>query len=474
MKMTRLILLSITILSSLDISIASENSNHQPRYIFYFIGDGMGMAQAQIGQEYLQAKHKTDTGYCFFNFPIRTFVTTFAETRKITGSAAAGTALASGIKTSINTIGKTTDRTCNAVTISDICKQSNIKIGILSSVHLNHATPASFYAHNNDRNNYYEIAQDIPASGVDFFAGGGLKYPQGKGGKRSSIYEQINDAGYYIPTSYQALAEAGKETKIFFDSKKALHTDILQYRIDRQSQSYPTLADLTEKASDHLYNKTGFFMMVEGGAIDWTCHSNDAASLVQETIDFELAIRKAYAFYLKHKDSTLIVVTADHETGGLGLGSATMKYEMNLPILENQKRSLGIIQDSVKSALANHADFATCKAIIGYFTGLGTTIMLSSEENNLLIDAYTKSMKEIEAGNEAWQDLLSPTAVKLLAAKAGVGWTTNAHTCIQVPVYAIGAGSEQFMSVKDNTDIPKLLKLMIAGTETELIDCSKK
>ncbi len=447
----------------------AANENSHIKYVFYFIGDGMGLVQAQLADEYLKSQYGRDTGLCFIKFPSRSFVTTYADNRLITGSAAAGTALASGHKTSIGTIGKNTDRTCDLKSVSVLCASSGMKTGVLSSVFINHATPASFYAHTDSRNNYYEIGMQIPASGIDFLAGGSILQSKGADGNLPDVYASADKAGYGIPGSLAEISTLSKDKKVLFTTDKAFGTDILTYRINR-SASDASLADLTAKAIEHLTNPSGFMIMVEGGAIDWACHENDAAAAIQETIDMDLAVREALAFYKAHPNETLIVVTADHETGGMALGCAETGYESDLSILRYQKASNGIIADTLKKAIANGADFEKCLALIGQYTGLGTEVSLSEQDKTQLKTSFGHSLYYLQGNKNQYTDTyggknpMVVCALKMLACKAGVGWATYAHTSVAVPVYAIGAGAEQIAEVRDNTDIERSIMKIISGT----------
>lgn len=454
--------------------MANANTNKEAKYIFYFIGDGMGITQAQLANDYLEAKHDKDTGLVFYTFPYRTIMTTHAHERYITGSAAAATALATGHKTSINTISKNHAHSCDIVAIPSVAKKTDFKTGIISSVFINHATPACFYAHDIHRSNYYEIALDLPKSGIDFFAGGGFKHPKGKEKDKKSAYEFAREAGYYIPNSFDAFLKAPRDKKLLFSTDVALNTGILKYRIDRQEE-YPSLAQLTKKGIDYLDNDKGFFIMIEGGAIDWAGHANDAGTIIHETIDFDLSVREAFEFYKSHPDETLIIVTADHETGGLALGSAKTQYESNLPLIDNQKRSKGELSDSLKAVLKNDGDYEQCLQVISYYTNLNKSITLNDLEKKQLSEAFEETKQYLERESKEYSEIygtynpLAVTALKILAAKAGIGWTTYAHTAVQVPVYAIGAGAEKVMEVHDNTDLAKVILNIISGKpDTEL------
>ena len=471
MILRRLITACVFLLLTIGLSSATSK-NVRAKYVFYFIGDGMGLVQAQLADEFIKAEHGRDTGLAFFTFPARSFVTTFAQNRLITGSAAAGTALATGHKTSVNTIGKNTDRSCNILSVSSMCSAMGMKTGVLSSVFINHATPASFYAHADDRNNLYDMSMQIPASGIDFFAGGDILHPRGADGNEPDAYLAAQKAGYAIPLSLAGIDSVSKGQKILFTTGKALGTDILSYRINRPA-SYPSLGDLTVKAIDRLYGPAGFIIMVEGGAIDWNCHENDAASAIQETIDMDLAVREALRFYRAHPHETLIIVTADHETGGMALGCSQSAYQSDLLLLKHQKASLGIIEDTLKKVINAGADFEKSLALIGQYTGLGTAVPLSNDEKDQLKTSYGHCLYYLQGNKKQYTDIyggknpMVVCALKMLACKAGVGWTSYAHTAAAVPVYAIGVGTENFANMRDNTQITQFILQQVTGTSQQ-------
>ena len=201
-------------------------------------------------------------------------------------------------------------------------------MGIATSVGIDHATPGAFYAHQPDRNMYYEISLDLAKTGFDFYAGSGFNCRD-----TQKIFAAIEQAGYTIARGTDEYKEKCDDAqKMLLIQEEGYLPFSLPYAIDRKEGDL-TLAQITESAIDFLTedNRKGFFLMVEGGKIDWACHDNDPATVVNEVIDFDNAIKVAYEFYQKHPKETLIVVTADHETGGLGLGNSD--YTLNLKAL---------------------------------------------------------------------------------------------------------------------------------------------
>lgn len=448
----------------LFVLLAGMASAQTAKYVFYFIGDGMGVNQVNGTEMYL-AEQEGRIGaksLLFTSFPVASVATTFSATNSVTDSSAAGTALATGSKTYNGAIGMD-DQKQPLQSVAAQAKAAGKKVGVATSVSVDHATPAAFYAHQPDRDMYYEIATDLPKAGFDFYAGGGFLKPTTTADQKEapSIFPIIEAAGYTVARGLQEYqskaAEAGKMVLI---QKEGAAPDCLPYAIDRQEGDL-SLAEITQSAIDFLTKgkDKGFFLMVEGGKIDWACHGNDAATVFHEVVDMDNAIRVAYEFYKKHPKETLIVVTADHETGGLGLG--TGPYKLNLKVLDAQKQS----QDELSRAITNLRrmrkviNWEEMKEFLGEKMGFWKELPLNWEQEKMLRDAYEDSFVKkhvvFEESLYAKTEPLAVAAKKVMSQLAYLGWCSGGHSAGYVPVYAIGAGSKLFMGKMDNTDIPK-------------------
>ena len=436
----------------------------QAKYVFYFIGDGMGVNQVNGTEMYL-AEQEGRIGVkplLFTTFPVAGMATTFSATNSVTDSSAAGTALATGAKTYNGAIGMDDDKNV-LQTVAEKAKKAGKKVGVTTSVSVDHATPAAFYAHQPNRNMYYEIALDLPKAGFDFYAGGGFLKPTTTADKQEapSIFPIIEEAGYTIARGLDEYkAKAGDAKKMVLIQKEGAEPSCLPYAIDRQEGDL-TLAEITESAISFLTkgNKKGFFLMVEGGKIDWACHGNDPATAFEEVIDMDNAIKVAYEFYKKHPKETLIVVTADHETGGIGLG--TSKYELHLKSLMNQKQSQDLLSRSITDLrkMRKVINWEEIKDFLGEKMGFWKELPVTWEQEKMLRDAYEESFVNkhvvFEESLYAKTEPLSVAAKKVMSQIAMVGWTSGNHTAGYVPVFAVGAGSKLFMGKMDNTEIPK-------------------
>lgn len=327
MKKTLLILLLVT--------LSVMGMAQKPKYVFYFIGDGMGFNHVALGG---------GDSLCFTKFPAKGNLTTKSASSKITDSAAAGTALATGSKTSNGTLGMLPDRETKLKSVAYDAHQSGRMVGILTTVSVDHATPAAFYANVEQRGMAYEIASQLPTTGFELFAGAGFVKPK-------ELFDTFADSAYVVVRGRNAELTSPKMIWIQDEGK---NMGELPFALSDRKADDMTLPEMTKKAITFLSSdeSKGFFMMVEGGKIDWAAHSNNALNVRGEVIDFAQAVAHALAFYEAHPDQTLIVVTADHETGGLSLDpigwSSKDHTAANVPIY-----AIGVGADNFAKPLDN-------------------------------------------------------------------------------------------------------------------------
>lgn len=447
-------------------SVIALLSMAQAKYVFFFIGDGMGPNQVLTAEMY-QAALEGKIGrvpLLMTQFPYSGQAATFSSSWGITDSAASGTCLASGKKTNNGMIGQTPDGE-NAYSVASQLKKEGWGIGIMSSVPVDHATPASQYAHAEKRYEYYKIGTHLAESGFDFFGGGGFQSPENKeDASAPNLYALCKQHGYTLVGSYEEAQKKIKKEKILLVPQKDLDNpskgaDALPYAIDRQEGDL-SLAEIVDVAIKHLSRYERFYMMAEGGKIDYSGHGNDGATNIHEVMDFDAAIAVAYRFYEQHPDETLIVVTADHETGGMTLGNAYGEFELQL--LAHQQCSSGALSDLLSALHKEQGDALTweqVKALLTEQTGLYGAVAVNEEEDKVLQDAFANMMRKQESMKTLYKDInaLAATALKTLNNKAGLGWTTDGHTAAAVPVFAVGVGAERFTGWMDNSEIaPRL------------------
>lgn len=448
----------------------------QPKYVFYFIGDGLGASQRQFSEFFLREKTNNPSRELLMNsLDVAGINTTYAADTLITDSAAAGTALASGIKTNKGVIGK--DPAGNDVkTLIEAAEQEGRVTGIITTTRLTHATPAAFCAHNISRGNENEIAEDILASNVDFIAGGGIRHfiPQAmkvengdaigntiksKRKDDKNLVREFQAKGYDTFIGMEgaktfARTDFSKKDKVF----AAFTYTHMPYEIERSSQypDVPSIARMTRAGIEVLSKSpNGFFLMIEGGRIDHAAHANDPTGVIHDTLAFDAAIKEAYDFLLKHRDETLIVVVGDHETGGMGLGMDSMGYKLDMTALMATTVS---VEDSLAYGAGRYkGDRGAYLTFLGDKFGL--TDLTEAESARL-----TKAMADADAGMTMGYYKVNPaalTAAHLLSERANINWTTTIHTATMIPMGATGVGARRFSGFKDNTEIAMAMAALL-------------
>ena len=439
------------------------------KYVFLFIGDGMAMPQISSAEVYATARSSKDinvTRLGFTRFPVAGLTTTYDAGTFITDSASAVTAIATGNKTLSGVINMDPGKTRSYKTIAEYAHEAGMKVGIVSTVTLNHATPAGFYARVPSRSNYYDIAVQMGKSGFEYFGGGRVDQPTGKNRDQPDAVELARAQGYtYVnsPEAFRALKPgAGKVIAV---NQVLQDSGSMPYEIDRQSGDL-SLADYTRKGIELLAGgPQGFFLMVEGGKVDWACHANDAGSSIGDVLAFDAAIREAAAFAELHPAETLIVVTGDHETGGMTIGFAGTQYETFFDKVALQKKSYIAFDTEVlgpykKNTPKERAKLSDLIPAIKEAFGIDYD-SLSGFQKEQIEFSFQRSM-----GNEQIRPIqedqfllyggYEPLTVKLtqtMNQTAGIGWTSYAHTGVPVPTFAKGVHQELFGGYYDNTDI---------------------
>ena len=466
----------------------SNETGKTPKYVFLFIGDGMSYPQIQSTSDYLGALNDEDYWQAqpslddnqgaildgpeylnFMNFEGVGTAVTFDSNSFAPDSASTATSIATGHKTYSGSINVDETGTVEYETIAEQLKaQKGYEIGVITSVNLNHATPAAFYAHQASRSSYYEIGLEMVESDFNYFAGGGLLDPTGSEGDQTDLYQLAQEAGYTVARTYaEADAISADTDKAIIIEENLADSDAIPYEIDRTDDMW-SLADYVEKGIEVLDNDTGFFMMCEGGKIDWACHANDAGSSIHDTQALADAVQVAIDFAAEHPDETLILVTGDHETGGLTIGFAGTDYDTYLDLLENQKISYAKFDsDYVASYKENKTPFEDVLSDIEELFGLKAQgaaddkLVLTEYEMEQLRAAYEKSVNGTAASQYEQEEYvlygtyepLSVTITHIINNKSGISFTSYSHTGLPVAVLAEGVGAENFSGYDDNTQI---------------------
>ena len=505
-------LLLILALAFGPVAAKAEEPESKVKYVFLFIGDGVSFPQRTAAEYYKanldsprhfddligRAKKKIskETGVTTFkpgasrllmnSLPVQGVSSTYSVNSVITDSAAAATAIATGRKTRHGVLAMSPDLKEKYTSMATMAKAKGRKVGIITSVSLDHATPAAFYANQPSRISYYEIACQIPASGFDFFGGGGFKQLKNTI-EAKHVLTVLEEAGYTIARSKSAIEALGQgDLKAVAINQNLDQEKALPYAVDSKAEDL-SLAGFVNKGIELLDSPDGFFMMIEGGKIDWACHANDALSAIKDVLALDEAVAVAYGFLQKHPDETLIVVTGDHETGGMAVGFAGTRYDSFLEYLAVQNGShfaftkkldemkkdgpltmekiypaineffgLKLFSESELKWLNKKAASGDLKAI----RELAFALQPYEVENLQRALIMSKAKISERSKNDyafiarfGYYDPLTSMLTQILNNKAGIGWTTFAHSGLPTPVSAAGSGAESFAGYYDNTDI---------------------
>lgn len=276
----------------------------KPKNIIFLIGDGMGVSQVFAGLVGNQGKLFIE------NCRHIGFSKTQSSDNFITDSAAGGTALSTGVRTYNGAIGVNPD-TIPVKTILEEAEENGLATGLVSTSAITHATPASFIAHQKKRSMYEEIAADFLKTDIDVFIGGGLAHFIGRKDKRNLLNE-LKEKGYTVEN------DLAKIQKVKSGKLAGLTAQVHNGRMEERGDMLPIATKTAINILDKNSNGDGFFVMIEGSQIDWGGHANSSIYIVEDMLDFDRAIGEAIKFAAKDGE-TLVVVTADHETGGMAI-----------------------------------------------------------------------------------------------------------------------------------------------------------
>ncbi|WP_076414270.1 alkaline phosphatase [Shewanella sp. UCD-KL12] len=428
------VLSGIALLASISVSANTDTPVHTmlgdapsvPKNIVIMIGDGMGPAYTSA---YRYFKDNPDTQEIEQTVFDRLLVGTSSTyparvSGYVTDSAASATALATGVKSYNGAISVDVNKQ-PIETIMEKAKARGLATGVAVTSQINHATPAAFLSHNESRRNYDELAISYLSTDADVMLGGGQRYFP------ASLIEKFEAKGYQYLADFSQLdsVNQGKVIGLFADVQ-------LPWAIDDKESN--KLSKMTAKALELLsQNEKGFVLLVEGSLIDWAGHNNDIATAMGEMEEFANAIEVVEQFIRQNND-TLMVVTADHNTGGLSIG-ANDEYKWDTSILRGIKASPDFIAND---ALKDGDWLARVTLSLGF---------VPNEQDVIQLSTARMQGKEVMT-----------TAIKLLIDRhSNTGWTTGGHTGVDVQVFATGPASSLFSGYQDNTDIAaKLISLL--------------
>lgn len=307
-----------------DSIILEEAREIRPRNVVLMIGDGMGLAQITA------ALYSNDNRLALEAFPIVGFHKSYAANDLVTDSAAGATAFSCGVKTYTGAIGVTRD-TLPCKTILEEAEERGLATGLVATSTIVHATPAAFAAHASIRYSYEEIAADFMKLEIDLLIGGGKRYFDRRDEDDRNLYEELKNRGYFVSDYFKEPLD-----QIYFSTKR----NIVYFTADTQppaaSLGRRYLPYASNQAVRFLNGKTekGFFLLIEGSQIDWGGHSRNSEIVITEMLDFDKAIKEVYDF-ARRDGNTLIIVTADHETGGLAINPGSELNNLNLAFTSN-------------------------------------------------------------------------------------------------------------------------------------------
>jgi alkaline phosphatase len=459
--LTSLMILSCGQLQASDDVKTNTISDGSPKNIIMIIGDGMGPAYTSAYRYFHDDPNTPEIEQTVFD---RHFVgnsSTYpaAESGYITDSAASATALSTGIKSYNGAIGVNVNKQ-PVETVLEYAKQSGKKTGVVLTLQINHATPAAYLAHNVHRYNYNAIADSYIDDGIkaDLYFGGGWKYFIRE--DRNIVDEFIQSGFHYIDKYSEISTIPANKSVLGLFAETGLPwalDDTNKYR----------LSMMTQAATKQLENDNGFFMLIEGSQIDYGGHARDIAAAMHEMDDLAKTLEYLETYVKKHPD-TLVVITADHSTGGLSIGKKTERSNPNI----NSKylwqpeflRGMTMSPETIaKRFIDKELSLTQLGELLSF--KITATDMENLQQAKLADHQIVKQfkllaidVKKSKRKPRPYQSVLN-VITKIIDVKTNTGWgsisPSGTHTGIDVPVFAFGKGSEIFSGFQDNTDIAK-------------------
>ena len=436
-----------------------------PKYIFLFLADGAGIAHMEITRQYNRVIYNTGLVISDKIMAEGTvgLMTTHAANSLTTDSAAAATAMALGCKAKLGVLGICADGTL-AKSVVEIAREKGMRIGLVTNATVYDASPAAFTTHVDDRRQYRSIIDRYIAIAPDVILGGGREQftPNSQPGshtadKKDSILSFTN-MGYSYAANKQELERIQKGKVLGLFAKRDM-----SFEVDRDTKTEPSVYDMTKAAIRLLGNDNprGFFAFIENENIDTAAHLSDVAALIKDYREFDRAVGLAYDFYRKYPLDTLILVTSDHETGGLGFTMGLKDLDhvpdgKRLSATADDLKKIESITISLRKAtkiLGAHPTAAALDELMkDYFSGF-----------RLAPDIKEAILKQQPLSRTLY---LVPTAHALgmmVANNTQAYWQTSAHTNHPVFVAALGPGAERFRGYQDNVDFGNNLKGVVEG-----------
>ncbi|MDE6310498.1 MAG: alkaline phosphatase [Muribaculaceae bacterium] len=461
----------LSILTALTLAGGAIAAAEAPKYIFYYIGDGMGMGPIMAAESYWREIRGEEKPLNMMQMSVAGWTRTFSASSPVTDSAAAGTALSTGSKTRNGMLGQDAD-SLDVTSVARICKDRGMGVGVLTSVAADDATPGAFYAHVPYRKMFYDIDCALAASGYDFVGGAGIQGTSDKDGAPTDVASRLASEKVQVLYGPGAIDSIGDGRVLLLNYEGSRPWNV-GYTIDSIGSQTLNLPQMTRTCLAHLEKRApqGFFMMVEGGNIDHALHGNDGGAAIKEILNFDEAIGVAFDFYLAHPDETLILVTADHDTGGMSLGNRALHYEAKLGLFDAQRISKEEFSELCKGLLKSRRNYTwdDMKEILTEKLGFFTVVPVSAEQETGLREQFEKTFHERNSKDQetlyASFNAFAVDVFRILNDAAGVGFTTTSHTGNPVPVFAVGVGADRFKGFNNNTDLPRHILDILNGKD---------
>jgi alkaline phosphatase len=449
---------------------AGQTQPTSPKYVFLFLADGGGIAHLEIMRQYNRQVHNEGM---VISDKIMTegsvgLMTTHAANSLSTDSAAAATALASGCKAKIGALGVCADGSV-PVTVMEYARRRGMRIGLVTNSTVYDASPAAFVCHVPNRRHFASIIDRYIELEPDVILGGGKEYfiPRSQAGSgrndETDAIAAFQRKGYQIASNKLELerASGGRLLGLFSDKE-------MSFEIDREKNTEPSVYDMTRAAIRNLHenNPRGFFAFIENENIDTASHLSDIAAMIQDYRELDRAVGLAYDFYKKYPRETLILVTSDHETGGLGFTMAlkdltSTKSDNQVAATGAELKKLQAINISLQKASRILGPAPTAEAVDKLMRDYFSGFTLAPDFKEAII-AHQPPSRTL---------YIDPSAHALglmIANNTQAYWQTSSHTNDPVAVAALGVGSEQFKGYYDNADFGKKLLALLDGRTTLL------
>jgi alkaline phosphatase len=433
-----------------------------PKYIFVFLADGAGIPHMEITRQYNRFIH--NEGLVITDRIIKEgtlgLSTTHAADSLSTDSAAAATALGAGCKAKIGNLGLCADGTVPKTAL-EIAKGNGMRLALLTNSTVYDASPAAFFCHVASRRDYASIVNRYVEFEPDLILGGGRDQflPKGQAGSRrndeTDIIAALTKKGYRYVSNKQELdqAQQGKVLGLFSLAEMSLEID--------RAKTEPSIYDMTRAAIRLLHENSprGFVVFIENENIDTAGHLTDIASLIHDFREFDRAVGAAYEFYKKYPHETLILVTSDHDTGGLSFTMALRELGS-----AKGKNQVAGTMDDLKKIQSISISLRKASEILGPRPTSDSIDRLMKDHFSGFIlapDIKEAILKRQPFSRTIYSDAVANALGMMVANNTQAYWQTTSHTNHPVFVAALGPGAEKFRGYQDNTDFGKNLKAIL-------------